>query len=568
MAWLWLCVPSGVGESAEVGVELRGLDGDLETNARASLSILAAGDDASPGTVRRLHARAPEEIRRALQPFGFYAPAIRESLVEEGDRHRAIYDVDAGAPIRLSAVDVRVTGPGEEDPRFRELVRSFPLASGDVLDHRLYGQGKDALQVHAARKGYLDAAFDSSAILVDLARYEASIVLHYESGIRYRFGEVRLNQDVLRAEMVRGYVTFAPGEPYDMDRLLVLQADLTGGPYFTMVEIRTRREQADGDRVPIDVNMVPARPYRFEVGGGYGTDTGARGRFGAEFRRLNRRGHHAELDVTASERSLAFGTRYIIPWPYPRTEELSFLFGIGVFDPGWSYSRRLTGGAGLSRLRGSWRELVSLTYEQDDWEIADLEAKTGLLLLSASWTRTRTDDRFDPRNGSTLRAEVRGSHEAVLSDASLLQASLEARFVKGLAGPLRGCGRFLVGATTSPHFDRLPPGQRFVTGGDQSVRGYSYQSLGPRDAEGRLLGGDLMAQGSLELEWRFHRKLGLATFVDSGNAFRDDVDRFRVGAGTGLRWISPVGLVRIDGAWGMSRASRPFHIHFILGPYL
>lgn len=560
---LWFA--SAAWADVSVDVHLDGLDGTLKDNVEASLSIRRTADGLTGGTVKRLHARAREEILLALQPFGYYAPTVRDSLVQDDEKFDAYYHVDPGEPVLIEAVDVQVIGPGAADTAFVGLADSFPLSPGDVLDHVRYQTGKIALQLYAARQGYLDAAFDSSAILVDLVAYEAAIVLHFDTGIRYKFGDVRLHQDALDDDMVQGYNTIRPGEPYEANRLLKLQADLTGGPYFSTVEVQTVREEADGDRVPVDVNMIPARTRRYEVGAGYGTDTGFRGSFGVEFRRLNRRGHHAEGNIELSQREITLSSRYMIPWPYPRTEELSFFAGIGRFDPGWSESRRVTGGVSLSKIRWGWQEVISLAYEFDDWTISELEDQTGLLLLGASWTRVRTDNRFDPENGRKFELKVQGAHDAVLSSVSLLRGTASVNVARGLPGPLRSFWRASIGGLTTSSFVELPPGQRFVTGGDQTVRGYGYESLGPLQG-GDLAGGDLLALVSGELEWRFHPKLGIAGFVDSGNAYAGSFGRFAVGPGVGIRWISPIGLLRLDGAWGISRGGDPFHIHFVIGP--
>jgi len=549
-----------------VDVKLEGLSGEVKKNVLATLSILNPGKDPSAASIRRLHARAPSEIRLAMEPFGYYAPVIRDTLAQDGDGFRAEYRITPGDPIHVAVVDIQVSGPGEHDAGFRELIDAFPMKSGDVLDHGRYALGKIAFQAQAAQKGYLDAAFDSSAILVDLAAYQASIVLHFDTGIRYRFGDIRLHQDVLKPEMVQGYVEIQPGDLYELNRLLALQANLAHGPYFSTVEIHTRREEASEDRVPIDIDLVPARPRRYEIGAGYGTDTGIRGHLGLDLRRLNRRGHYAEADLEMSQREVTFSSRYVIPWPYPRTEELSFFGGVGGFDPGWSRSTRLTGGASLSRMRGSWREIVSLGYEHDDWTIGDTDGVSGLLLLSGSWTHTRTDNRFDPANGRSLRLEVKGAHDAVLSSTTMLQGNLEAKMLRHLGGPLRMLVRASAGGTAAQEFEDLPPAQRFVTGGTTTGRGFSYQSLGPHNVEGDLVGGNLMATGSVELEARFLTRFGLAGFIDTGNTFADAFRTFEVGTGVGLRWVSPVGLLRLDGAWGVSWGSNPFQIHFVIGP--
>ncbi len=286
---------------AKVDVQLEGLDGALKDNAMAALSISRAADDAPGLRIRRLHARAADEIRSALQPFGYYAPIVEATLAEDGEDWRARYVVERGPQVMVATVDVQVLGEGGADPGFQAVVAEFPVKPGDPLAHATYELGKRQLTAYAARKGYFAAEFDSSAILVTVGEQKADVVIHYAAGPRYQFGPVTLNQDILDDRMVVGYVKVAEGDPYDVEPLLKMQNELSTGPYFAAVEVKTQREAADGLRVPIAVDLFPAKAQRWEVGGGYGTDTGIRGKVKAEWRRLNRAGHHAEAEFEASQ---------------------------------------------------------------------------------------------------------------------------------------------------------------------------------------------------------------------------------------------------------------------------
>jgi len=566
--WPWIVLlsiaPSALATS--VDVEIEGVEDELKDNVEASLSIRRPGDDPTVADLRRLHDRAVFEIRLALEPFGYYAPQIDGSFDESGDDVKTRYVIDTGTRIHVQKFDLQLSGEASDDPGFRAIVDDFPVHEGDPLLHSAYESGKFRLRAYAQRMGYLDAAMDSSAILINLAEYHAAVVIHFDTGIRYEFGEIRLHQDVLNPEMVEGYVNFGPGDPYEQAKIAKLQSELASGPYFSLVEVHTRRDQVQNGQVPIDIDLIPAKTQRYEVGGGYGTDTGFRGRFGAEFRRLNRRGHHADFDASVSERELTASSRYVIPWPHPRTEELSFFGAFGRFDPGWSLSTRLTGGIGLSAMRKGWREILSVAYEYDDWEISDQEDITRLTILSGSWTRVRADNRFDPGKGYRLHTELRGTVENVGSDVSMVQGLVEIGVLRPVGGSLRALARASAGATATDEFEHLPPGQRFVTGGTTTVRGFSYESLGPRNDSDDLVGGDLFGLASFELEHRFLEDLGVAGFVDTGNTWDTEFEALAVGTGVGLRWASPVGLLRLDGAWGISRASNPFNIHFIIGP--
>lgn len=107
----------------------------------------------------------------------------------------------------------------------------------------------------------------------------------------------------------------------------------------------------------------------------------------------------------------------------------------------------------------------------------------------------------------------------------------------------------------------------FFAGGDQSVRGYDYQTLSPRDDQGNREGGRYMFAGSLEYQYRIAERWRIATFVDQGNAFNSLGDKMNTGAGFGVRWVSPVGPLRLDLAHAFDE-DKGWRIHFSMGPEL
>jgi translocation and assembly module TamA len=125
-----------------------------------------------------------------------------------------------------------------------------------------------------------------------------------------------------------------------------------------------------------------------------------------------------------------------------------------------------------------------------------------------------------------------------------------------------------LGTLLTSDFDSVPLNMRFYAGGDQSVRGFDYQSLSPRDATGQAVGAANLITASSEYAWRLTQRWRLAAFVDTGNAFDSLNDGLATGAGVGVRWISPVGPVRLDVAWGVSESASSPRIHFFMGPAL
>ena len=163
---------------------------------------------------------------------------------------------------------------------------------------------------------------------------------------------------------------------------------------------------------------------------------------------------------------------------------------------------------------------------------------------------------------------IRGAVETFLSDISFVQASVNAKFIRSFWENGRILVRGDLGITETSEFDRLPTSLRYFAGGDNSIRGFGYEDLGPRDEDGDVIGGKYLAVASVEYEHRIKEKWSVAGFVDAGNAFNSFSGDIEYGSGFGVRWLSPVGLIRVDLAMGLSEPDHPVRLHIVIGPDL
>jgi len=170
--------------------------------------------------------------------------------------------------------------------------------------------------------------------------------------------------------------------------------------------------------------------------------------------------------------------------------------------------------------------------------------------------------------GLRFDVSLRGASKNLVSDTDFLQLQGGVKAITPLGKSNRVIARGRLGTTWTDEFHQLPSSIRFFAGGAQSVRGYAYQSLGPRDDNGQVIGGQHLMVGSIELEHSLNSKWGAALFYDGGNAIDKFTDKLERGAGFGLRWKSPVGAVRVDLASAVSRDGHPWRIHFNIGPDL
>ncbi|MBT8396388.1 MAG: autotransporter assembly complex protein TamA, partial [Gemmatimonadetes bacterium] len=549
--------------------EVGGVDGELRRNVLAVLSLARGGGGGSmeAARVRDLHGRAQGEIELALQPFGHYEARVDGTLQYDGRRWVASYNIEPGPPVLLTRVDLRISGSGESDPSFQEVLQQSQLVVGEPLSHAGYEAIKLRFEGVAAERGYLDAVFETAVIEVDREKLSAEIMVHFITGPRFQLGPVTFFQDVLDQEILRRMVPFRPGAPFEAQQLLTLRNAVTAGPYFSGVEIVPRRDQADGLQVPLDVHLAPHRPQRYLIGAGYGTDTGPRGTVEVEFRRVNKKGHRAEGQFRASLIERRLSTRYSLPLG-AQGGLLSFSAGFVDSNPSTSDTETFLLGANLSKLFGGWKQDLSVTLQRASFEVGLDSGLSTLLVLGLGLSRVRADDRIFPSWGSLVSFQIRGSHDGLVSDTRLLQLSVEGKLVRSLGSRVRFLGRGEAGALYSPDFRALPASFRYFAGGDRSVRGYRYQSLGPLDEEGNVIGGDRKLVLSLELDVRILDRWGVATFADGGNALTSFSRPWEKGAGIGLRWRSPIGMIRLDGAFALGGHRTPFRVHLNIGPEL
>lgn len=557
-----------------VRVDVDGVSSELRRNIRAHLSLVRrqGEGDLEESTVQALHQRAPEEIRQALRPFGYYRPEIEGELLERGPGWLARYRVDPGAVVHYARVEVDLSGEGADDPALQGILPRMGVEEGAVLLHERWEQAKQTLLNQAAGRGYLDVQITRARVEVDTTALTARAALAVRTGPRYRFGEVRLPSTPFVGWFMDRYVTFRPGDYFDLDALLAMQRGLSSSDYFRFAQVEPRRSEADSLRVPIAVSLELQTRTSYTVGAGYGTDTGVRGTAAWRRRWLNPYGHRMQAEVRASLRTQSFAGRYIIPLgsgPSDRVA-LSSVAEREAFEA--VESREVFARVELDHALGAWRQVIGARLAESWSRDETGESTTTLLIPEIGWTRVWGDDVLYPRAGYRVELDLSGATRRLISDVGFVQARLQLGAARGLHRTGRVLVRLEGGITRTDDLPALPVSLRFFAGGDQSVRGFGYQSIGPVGEEGTVIGGRHLIVGSVELEQMVYGPFGVAAFTDAGNAFRSrtgiSLNDMEQGAGVGVRWRSPIGLVRADVAWPVSRPDRGPRLHFVVGGVL
>ncbi|MDD2310515.1 MAG: autotransporter assembly complex protein TamA [Desulfuromonadaceae bacterium] len=568
--WLSLAAPLHAAEPVEVVVT--GIEGDALKNVQESL-VLPAGL-VREGTVdrswlERFSKQVEGKTRSALEPFGYYNALVTVIVEATGEGYRLLVKVAPGEPVRLAEVKAAIVGAGKDERRLRRLVEKFPLREGDVLLHQSYEVAKGALKSRAQDLGYLDAEFSRHEIRVTESATTATIELLLDTGEKYYFGETNIRgAPDYPDSFLHRHLTYKPGEIFSYPHLGETQRNFTNSERFKEVIIIPEKEDAEAFKVPINVQLKAGPRISLRPGIGYGTDTGAR--FTLRYRDLNmfHLGHELYSHLYIAERLQGLVTGYIIPSPKDVRSSTTLQLNLQQEDTTTYYSRIAALELDRNRSLGKGKLLTAYIKAQyEDYTVGDQKSTARLLLPGVRFSDNRYDNLIRPRRGFRYGVDLRGTHQALGSDTALVQFLAEGSHLLRLPWRLSLHTRAKGGATmlNDPLSD-IPPSLRFFTGGDQSVRGYSYQSLGPRNASGQVVGGKQLLVGSIELERALRKDWGVSVFYDAGNAFNSFSNvTIAQGAGVGLHYYTSVGGLNLSVARPLGVDNPSLHIHFTVG---
>lgn len=549
-------------------ITLDGVNSEQAHNIRSFLSLqsLEGQTITNPSRVRYLHNQAKTEIKTALQPFGFYQSQVKASLTQTDAEWQAHYSIERGKRLPITVVNIQLFGDAKDDLAFQQLLAKTPLRIGQPLIHSEYEQFKQQLNSLAVERGYYQADLTQRQVTVDLTNYSASITLHMNSGPRFKVGEIAFSPSPIDDEFLKSYATFRSGDPIQNSRLIDLQSALINSDYFQRVEVRPIWNQMSDTQVPIFVDLDVNKKTKYQAGLGYGTDTGIRTKLGMTKRWINAAGHQYHTQLLASEIITNLSAEYSIPGLNPRKDRYAIQLNLLDENSDNVDTRNYSIGISKQQQRGSWQQVLALNYQQEESTFSGETDTSAFLIPQINYSTLSTQNRLRVKNGYSLSAQLRGSSKALASTEDFVQTRLSAKGIYSLNDKFRVLGRAEIGTTWVNNFDALPASLRFFAGGDNSVRGYDYKSLGPRNDQNDVIGGHNLIVSSLEVDYRLLEKWGIAAFIDSGNAFDDTALSLHTGIGIGLRWFSPVGPVRFDLAMPQDDGDdNSLHLHFNLG---
>lgn len=573
MSTIGRLIAVGLASLVSIGAHSAELDIRIEPSNRALRENVEnyIGDlgDRNERELLRYSRIAKEQAEKALQALGYYNGEI-ESEVSSGENLQLTLRIKPGEPVRLRDITLRVDGPASELRAFR--VPRNTLKSGNVLNHGQYEEAKQQILNQASRYGFFEGRFTSQRLAIDPSLNAANVELVFESGPRYVLGNVSFEGDSpFDPDLLARMVPFEAGTPYDSELVAELNQAMQSSGYFEGVRVDANPANAQQQRIPVAVQLTTREPRTLGLGLGFSTDVGPRMRL--DFRRhwVNPQGHSYGIETELSAPRQNVGLWYDVPLDPPLTDKLRYAAGYQYeqLADNDSLSQLLTVGPEWHRkLPSGWQRVWSLKWRHEQYELGDDSGVSTLLMPGISYSYLRSDNRIDPSRGYRLEFELAAAKEGLLSDADLIHANTTVKGLITLADRHRFLGRVQIGGNWTDEYTNVPPSLRYFAGGDQSVRGYDYQSLSPTNSDGDRIGGRYQLAVSAEYQYSLTDKWRVATFIDQGNAFNSlELPSLKSSVGLGVRWVSPVGPIRVDLAHPLDDDGG-VRLHFSMGPEL
>jgi translocation and assembly module TamA len=517
--------------------------------------------------LRRLADEAVREAREVAATEGYFSAQVAVTIDENVQPWLVQLTLEPGARSQVAEVDLRFSGPATEDPQaaeiFKRVRETWVLRRGEPFRQAEWDAAKRRAVRELSAYRYAAARVADSRALVDPQSQRVALTVELASGPPYRFGELRVLGTRRYADAIAENLTpFRPGDDYDRDKLLLYQRRLLESGYFVSVQADVDPQEASPDAALVRVAVIEAPRHDLETGISYSTDSGPRLELRYSDQNVGdaawRFGTNLRLDQ--KERILQFD--FNSP-PRPGGRWNNFFARARETDIQNERTTELA--AGVAHNWGAELKptsiIVSGHAEEQEVEGGVPDTRHAVYFGHRRILR-RTDDFVSPREGYFGMLDIGGAPSA-LASREFLRAVISGSFFfpLGRSGDLLLRGQ--AGAVLASSREGIPSVFLFRVGGDQTVRGYAYESLGVRQGDA-IVGGRRMVVTSAEYTHWVGESWGVAAFVDAGNAWDDGAEpRLAVGYGGGARFRTPIGPIRADLAYG--RDTGEVRVHFSVG---
>lgn len=549
-AWWW---PFGSGNGLDYSIEITGVD--EATQARLHSWRLDKPTTANPpeteDDLNREALALEDTLRRAMEALGHYDAQVHHEVKhDEGDR-TLVYTVVPGPRYTIRHVRLDWDG-GALKPVD---VSSLDSKDGTAVDAEMIL--RDGVRIlHEVGEDTCLLSLDVIPKLTLFVRGQrADLTFHVVHGPVASFGATVVSGTrKVKPEVVLKRVSWKQGACFNQNKIEETRTALIDGQLFSSVDISHSLVPDAGGEVPMTVTVKERALRTLKAGVNYSTDQGAVLTGGWEHRNFFGNAEKFNADTSLGQFKQSLDTSLRIPDFMQPGQVLALGGGISQEDQDAYRATSLKTNAGIERpllrnLRGGVGVGFTLTESED--ALAGQKKTYGLLSFPGFLTYDTRDDVLDTRKGIyanvnvTPYTETFGDGGQFIKTQAVAQTYLSSQVALSPTLALKLAGGSISGGEGAD----LPSDLRFYAGGGGSVRGYGYQTLGPRK-NNTPVGGNSFITASAEGRLRFTGDFGGVVFADAGNVY--DSSSPQTGAnlytsvGVGVRYFTAIGPLRAD----------------------
>jgi translocation and assembly module TamA len=556
-------------QAASYQLDIEGA-GPLTSLLKEHLDIARRQEDAvvSEDELTILFNGTTDQIRELLSTQGYFSPTITPALSLDTSPARARFRIELGPPTRVAGVEIRfkgdiVNGPNADPQRVERLRRRWSLDPGDTFTQKDWIAAKNDLLKSLLSNNFPAAGIVQSEARINRDRHTAGITVEVDSGPAFTFGDLEIHGlERYSRNLIDVLNPIRPGDAYSLDKLNELQSRLEDTGYFRTAFATVEVDTAHPRGAPVRVDLVENQRKRLSLGGGFSTDTGPRLQAKWLDRNFLMRNWRLESELRFDSKTRLIGNDVFLP-PLSNGWQPSFGAHLERTLAAGETADKVRLGGRLSSANKADEKVWALAYLGDQQHIGDFRNTRRALIASFSYTQRRLDHPLTPRRGHVIGAEIGAGPRGLINETNILRTVVRGTYLTPLMPRWHTVFRGQVGQVFGGSRLTVPGDLLFRTGGDQTVRGYGFNTLGVSQ-NGAIVGGTVSAVASGEVIYQFTPQWGAAVFHDAGNA-ADSWREFRFvhGTGVGARWRSPIGPVNVDLAYG--HETRQPRLHFSVG---
>ncbi len=503
-----------------------------------------------------------EAIQQLYRQNGYYKTRLIPEVILEGGGAKILLKIKEGKPVKIQSLRYEIQDPKGErwEDTFQELVELYPGSIFRIVD---YEKSKTKILEYLANNGYPRAKLTGKVTVYE-KNNRATILFTIDPGQFTRFGEIHLEGNkIIDSKIIFREITFTKDEPFSLAKVFQSQGNIFKLNFFRSVLVNPINLAKGEGPIDVRITLQERKPRTIETGLGYGTEDNLRFRLSGIYRNFLGRAREIRFALKLSslieEQNLSFKQPY-----FPDSTSALRLKLTRKKDKFVSFNTLNI--SNETRLEKKFTPIFSsyLAHRLDSSKIYSISEATEkkldfqqekiyfLSYLQIGLLFNTSDSELNPTIGNKFSLFFEPSFKTIGSEISYIKGSIEYKNYSPLLKGVLLASRLTIG-TIQPfgiNERTIPLFKRFFSGGTYSVRGYSYQELGPKDESGKPVGGNSLIEGNIELRIPIKGRIWNVIFLDFGKVSlesgRYSINNWRYSVGTGIRYDTIVGPLRLD----------------------